>query len=357
MLLAGPGGIAGSSTEGQYARMKETFADLQKNVKLLAFAARIEKEGNARLLTRVYFDPDGSYAKWVANAKALQGNFLAQFPAQDYLLAAFAHISPQTSFKGLVNLLWEDLPRDKAKQLRTEALQLVQRISEIGLTLYTAHAGDEKSPHHERLSGGVLVKVDDGPAFAKEVITLVKKSHQALQAAKRSGSKLKFQEKEIAGKPAWLITVTKKSQPKERDSNKQRSAEENHHVVLLTTLNPKTVLVASLEMASEAESAVKKFAKPPKRSLANNPGLKKTTALLPEERQVAVFLNVRPLLGMAGAFLGYADLHLTDCPPLAFALSTFSPGVEAQFVVPIGALQAVFEAARWEKNRKRPTKE
>jgi hypothetical protein len=36
----------------------------------------------------------------------------------------------------------------------------------------------------------------------------------------------------------------------------------------------------------------------------------------------------------------------TESPPLGFALSTFPGGVEAQFVIPYGALQAVFEGIR-----------
>jgi len=50
--------------------MKETYAAIEKNVKLIRFAARIEKEGHPRLLTRVYFDPEGSFAKWIAQANA-----------------------------------------------------------------------------------------------------------------------------------------------------------------------------------------------------------------------------------------------------------------------------------------------
>src|SRR5205823_62457 len=77
MLLAGPGGGVESSTPGQYARLKEAYADVEKNVRLITFGARIEKEGHPRLLTRVYFDPEGTYAKWLAKAQPVQGKVLA----------------------------------------------------------------------------------------------------------------------------------------------------------------------------------------------------------------------------------------------------------------------------------------
>lgn len=45
MLLAGPGGGVVSTTSGQYGKMKATYAEVEKNVKFIAFGARIDKAG------------------------------------------------------------------------------------------------------------------------------------------------------------------------------------------------------------------------------------------------------------------------------------------------------------------------
>src|SRR5207249_3822188 len=86
LMLMTPAGGAGSSTPEQVAAMKAAYDDVDKNIKLIAFGGRIEKEGHSRLLTRVYFSADGPYAKWIAKAQPLEGDLLASLPAEHYLL-------------------------------------------------------------------------------------------------------------------------------------------------------------------------------------------------------------------------------------------------------------------------------
>src|SRR5206468_1030012 len=124
MMLAGPGGGVGSSTEGQEARMKETFAEVEKNVQLIAFGASIEKEGHNRLL---------------------------------------------------------------------------QRISEVCLAFYAEKDAKQSG------RGALLAQVDDASAFVKDAIALLKKAEEA--SAKKGHTEVKFQQKEIAGKTAHLITI------------------------------------------------------------------------------------------------------------------------------------------------------
>jgi len=59
MMLMGP--------EGQ-----PFIKDFEKNVKLIAFGARIEKEGHARVLTRAFFNDDSPYGKRKLQAEPLQ---------------------------------------------------------------------------------------------------------------------------------------------------------------------------------------------------------------------------------------------------------------------------------------------
>src|SRR5262249_27885966 len=80
MFLNGPGGGAESSTQGQVRQLRENFAEVEKNVQLIAFGASIEKDGHSRLATRVQFQPEGSYAKWIAKAEPLREKLLARFP-------------------------------------------------------------------------------------------------------------------------------------------------------------------------------------------------------------------------------------------------------------------------------------
>jgi hypothetical protein len=324
--------------------LKGTYADIEKNVQLIAFGARIEKAGHSRLLTRVYLDPNGEYAKWLAKAEPVQSKVLARLPSQQYVLAVLARISPQTNFRGFTKLLWDALtPGEKAEQLSLDAARLLQRISEVGVGLYTDKPGAKKAPEAaDSIQAAVVAKVDDAPRFVKEAVALLKNTQQAANAAGKGKTEIEFREQSIAGKPSQVITVRDaKGGPKEGERTKEGAGGEKPFVLLLSEMDARTVLICSLASADQAEAAVKRFSRQPGQALGSDKALKATTVLLPPRRQVAAYLNIQTL-----GLLGVTSPGQAESPPLGFALSTFPGGVEAQFVIPFGALQAVFEGIR-----------
>jgi hypothetical protein len=342
MILGGPGGAVDESTPRQYAELKGTFADIEKNVQLIAFGARIEKEGHSRLLTRVYLDPNGEYAKWLAKAEPVKGKVLARLPSQQYVLAVLARISPQTNFRGFTKLLWDALtPGEKAEQLSLDAARLLQRISEVGVGLYKDKAGKKAAGEVDSVQAAVVAKVDDAPKFVKEAVALLKNTQKAASAAGKGKAELEFRQQSVAGKPSQLITVRDAKGGRKEGERTKETAEEKPLVLLLSELDARTVLVCSLASADQAESAVKRFARQPGQALSSDKALQTTTMLMPPRHQVAAYLNIQTL-----GLLGVSTPSKTESPPLGFALSTFPGGVEAQFVIPYGALQAVFEGIR-----------
>jgi hypothetical protein len=347
MFLGGPGGAVQGSTPGQYAKLKATYAELEKNVKLIAFGGRLGTDGNPRLLTRVYFEPDGSYARWLAKAEPLQGKLLAHFPDQPYLVAGLARLSAQTNFEDACHFLLSKLPPEKADKMTKDAGRLLRRISEVGLCVYSDKAGG-KQPAAPAPRAALLVKVDDAPAFAEGVIDLLK---QGLQATDQKGASVQVPQRQVDGKPTWLIPFGegKKGQKDGKPGQAtQGTSPEGPRVAFLTHLDTQTVL-ACVADTDQVESVVRRFAKPPGRSLGANAPLQKTAALLPGKLQVAVYLDIQTL-----GLLGITNPGAPECPPLGFALGAFPGGVEAQFVIPYGALQAVFEAAKSDTKRKTP---
>jgi hypothetical protein len=366
MLLAGPGGGVGSSTQGQYAKLKATYADAEKNVKFIAFGARIGNAGNPRLLTRVYFDPDGSFAKWIAKAEPLQGKVLERFPGPLHYLVGVARLSPQTSFEGAASLLWAELiPQKAAEKLTRATARLLQRISEVGLLVYEPKARGKPaadSPDNRRPSGRVhlelalLAKVDDAAAFSEGVASLFQQAHQAAKEAGKNTGELKLARVQVAGKRTLVISLSKtkkdKSAAEEAEQDRKSSEGQLRAIlngqlrILLTQLDPHTVLTGGPSDGDQAKSFVKTFAIPPRRSLKADAPLQRTAALLPKRLQVAAYLSVRSL-GVPAALLGAGvPPGVPESPPLGFALRTMPAGVEAQFVIPFEALQAVVNAAK-----------
>jgi hypothetical protein len=328
LILMGVG-VAGG-TEGQAKRMKETFAEVEKNVKLIAFGGRIDEPGHWRLSARVYFDPAGSYAKWIANAPPAEGKLPAALPDQSYVLAALARISPQMNFAGAIRFLTDSLPAEVADKVTKNAVRLVQRISEVGLAGYL-NRGEKNGGE---IGVGVVARADDAPAFVEETVELLKQIHEAT----KDKGEWTFERKKVADRPSWVIRyVEKKADPKDG----KPPAAEARGVLVLTELDARTVLAAALPNADQAEVFVKKVAAGD-RPLTKNSGLQKTAALLPDKVQLAAYLNV--------AGLGLIPVK-GECPPIGFALHTLPAGIEAQFVIPFETIQALFKALNEEKRR------
>ncbi len=348
MFLNGPGGGVESSTPGQFKQLKATFADVEKNVKLIAFGGQIEKAGHMRLATAVHFQPDGSYAKWMAQAEPLQGKLLARFPDQAQVVTALARISAQTTLEGAARLLFGELSPDKADALTRETSKLVQQVSEIGGVLYVGKAGDTTLPKKGTWASAadlvLLARVKDANAFLDDAVDLLKHAHRAAQSAAKTKVEIQYQEKEIAGRPSRLITVQagEKGKGQEDKAGPQTS--------LVSALDAQTVLACVLPEAGQAEGTIAKFSKQAGRSLATNAQLQETRKLLPDVLQAEVFLDLQAfgILGQGAA----KETSVSRVAPLGFAMRTLTAGLEAQFVIPFDALKAVVDASKATKETK-----
>lgn len=345
MFLNGPGGGAESSTQGQFRQLKETFAEVEKNVQLIAFGASIEKDGHSRLATRVQFQPDGSYARWIAKAEPLREKLLARFPDQPQFATALARISAQTTFEGVAKILFSELPAEKRDALTKEMTKLVHQVSEVGVCLYTTNkAGGPALPIKSAVSSCdpvLLAQVRDATAFLDDAVDLLKHSLRAAQRADKTKVEVNYQEKEIAGKPSRLITVR---------NGEQGTGKDRPQVYLLSALDGQTVLGCMLADREKAEWTVKKYSRPEDRSLATNASLLKTRKLLPDKLQVELLLDLQAfgILGQSES----AKKQVSQVAPLGFAMRALPATLEAQFVIPFDALKAVVDASKAKEKEK-----
>jgi uncharacterized protein (TIGR03067 family) len=348
MFLQGPGGGVQTSSPGQYAQLKATFAEVEKNVKLIAFGARIDNDGHARLATAVHFQPEGSYARWVAKAEPLGGKLLARFPDQPQLVTALARISAQTTFEGAGKFLFGELPAEKVDALTKELAKLVRQVSEVGVCVYAGKKGGVTVPIKGAagLSGDpvFLGRVRDAAAFLDDAVDLLRHCHRAERAAARTKVEINYQEKEIGGKPARLITV------KPAEGGDGKAGKDRPQVFLLAALDSQTVLGCTLTDAGQAQSTVAKFSKRADRALTANAAMQKTRGLLPNQLQVEVFFDLQAF-GILGSS-GLSKTPVSRVAPLGFAMRTLPAGLEAQFVIPFDALKAVVDASRAKKEKK-----
>jgi hypothetical protein len=339
LFLGGPGGGTGSTSPEQAAQLKATFAEVQKNVRLITFGGRIEKGHHWRLSTAAHFQPEGSYAKWIAKALPLQRKLLANFPDEPHFALLLARISAQTTFEGAARYVFAELPKDKVDALQAEMAKLVGQVKEIGVCAYVGKAGAAALP--SKLAAGhsancvMFAKVRDANAFLDEAVDMLKHAHRAMHSAAKTKVEITYQEKDIAGKPSRLMTVMPDKNSASRHNKHQP------HVFLLTALDPQTVLGSTLADADRAEAMIQKLSKHAARSLESNAPLQRTQKLLPEKLQVEAFFDLQ-----AFNILGIGAKHASAVAPLGFSIRALPAAVEAQFVIPFDVIKAVFDARK-----------
>src|SRR5262249_51244535 len=118
--MAGGGGEAEQDTKGQTRQLKTVFADIEKNMRFVAFGGKIDDTLSWSLSTAIYFQPDGEYAKWIAKAEPADLGLLRMFPDERKYLTAVARISSQLTFKGATQWLPKEISADKRDALAKE---------------------------------------------------------------------------------------------------------------------------------------------------------------------------------------------------------------------------------------------
>ena len=345
LFLGGPGGGTGSTSPEQAAQLKATFAEVEKNVRLITFGGRIEKDRHWRLSTAVHFQPEGPYAKWIAQAQPLDSKLLANFPDEPHFALLLARISAQTTFEGAARYVFGELPKDKVDALQAEMAKLVGQVTEIGVCAYVGKAGAVALP--SKLAAGqsadcvMLAKVRDANAFLDEAVDMLMHAHRAMHSAAKTKVEITYKEKDIAGKPSRLITVM----PDKNSAGK--NDKDQPQVFLLTALDPQTVLGSTLADADRAEAMIQKFSKPATRSLESNAQLQQTQKLLPKKLQVEAFFDLQ-----AFNILGKGAKQAPAVAPLGFSMRALPAAVEAQFVIPFDAIKAVFDASKETQSKK-----
>lgn len=302
--------------------------DFDKNVNFIACGGRIEKEGNVRLQTRIFFTQQSPYAKRAGKAEAVQTTLLASLPQERYLVAGTVRISPEANFENLLAAHpHPKIPEAKAKELTEAGARLLRRVTEAAWCVH-AEAKEEKSGP----AVVVFLKVDDSAAFVEGAADLAKKHCDAVTATGDADREAKFDRTRIADKQSVLITITEKKAVKSDKNGGPHGPE----ATIMTVIDPQTVLIGTLKKADQAESFVKAHATKPARSLEADGELKKALGLLPTPTQLVTFINLKNILH---------DAKVRDCPPLGVSVSMLPAVIEVQVVAPIETLQALVEAA------------
>jgi hypothetical protein len=336
LFMAGGGGAASSDTKGQADQLKGAFADLEKNVNLVAFGGKIEDNLAWRLSTALHFKADGEYAKWIAKAEPADDAVLKMFPDAPKFAVAVARISAQFSLDGAAKFMPKDIPADKRESLAKEMSKLLQQISDVGVCVYSDLKEVAREPFawvdtFFPFSGPatpiVIARVRDAGVFLDDAVDLLKRAQRTVKLAGDVKTEVNYQEKDIAGKPSRLFNVTTRDKGKESTSS-----------FLLTAIDNKTVLACFLDRA-RPEEIIAKYAKAGEQSLATNAALKTARALLPKTLQAEVFVDLHTF----GFLQGRQKVANSPAPPLAFSLRVIPAAVEAQFAIPFEAMKAVFD--------------
>jgi len=269
------------------------------------------------------------------------------FPDERKYVAAVARISSQMSLEGASQWLPSEIPADKRDVLGKLMNKLVRQITDVGLCVYVGSLkeidkkfGDAGLPigvlgesGDDFLNPVVIAKVHDARVFLDGAVDLLKDAERANLIA-GDKTKITYHEDEMAGKPTRTIMF--------EGTDKQRKSSSSGFV--LTAIDNQTIF-GCLAVPGSVEDMIKKHSKPSEHSLATNAAIKSARALLPEQLQMAVFVDLQKFGFLRNEKKGADDDKRTGLPPLTFSMRVIPAAVEAQFVIPFDAIKAVFDGS------------
>jgi hypothetical protein len=352
--IAGANGEAAAAGLNLYA---ELFTAAEAEVELIRLGVRIDAARNVQLIKLVQFAPGGEWAKWASMAEAPDGDLLAGFP-NDPFVVALGGVFPSGAMDGLMKLsvkLMQDQPgfrlapeqAQKYVELSTamtrsvRSMRMLLGVPEPGTGLYGK-------------TSAVMV-VDDSRRFLDQYEKSLASMSQLAQETKSpiipaaTVQRVSLGETEVLEVTMKTADMTELSPPGGPDLQaimqtivgpsgqlKVYVAPADEHAVLMTYTSLEQFR-AALDDYRSRESG-----------LTDDSNVAEVAAALPVRSQFVAYVSLGGIADVARQFVpsisggkASAILDLADCPPIGIGAMATPSDVEGRLVLTAKTLRAI----------------
>jgi hypothetical protein len=325
----------------------------------VALGVRLDGDGNLRLSKRVRFNPSGSVAPLLKDARPHQGDLLAGLPAGEYLFA-LGGITPVEAYEPLMEFSREllksqhklyGIPPEKVDELLELSMDSVTQLKEMSFVL---GIGEEDQPLYSNMVG--VMRVKNADTYLDEYRKSIEKMAQLAGDDQESVlGGMKVDTVRIDGSEG-LKLVMKMPIPGLEENEEFKALMEKMYgpgatmTAYLAAADKRTVALAYT--SAESLQRVLQTVKSGQAGLSADEGITETAKLLPRGAQwvgywsaSGTFAFANRMFAMMKDITGQSlDLpEFPKSPPVGFAAVASPEGLEAEMVVPAKLVDAIGE--------------
>jgi hypothetical protein len=332
------------------------FRDAEKGINLLAVAARVDKQGNLHVTKRVRFRKSSEVAPSLAKLRPIEKGPLTGTPAGPFVLAGGGPWSDLLS-RGILTLQsgflkqtfrkTYDIDEKQTEELVKKSLEMPKGIHSVSLIMGPGQPGEPT------LSDTVILfRVDDAAKYLDEYEKYLATMNEPGKDAKSAKKLFSAKRTKIGGRPAleneMVVLVPPKAAgiPGFDERIGKLLGSEAKVKILLAAIDDHTVALSGRAPAiMRAIASLKK----PADSLASDPEIAKTAALLPAGAQwvgyvspigaVAFAKSIVAAMNEEGFKPGIPDFPASQ--PIGVAVQATAGQLQIETVVPSSVLDAI----------------
>jgi hypothetical protein len=333
------------------------FAAAEAEVEQFSLALRVDSAQTVYLTKRVQFNPGGIWAKWAAKTEPLDGDLLAGFPAEPFIVAA-AGAFPSGAMDGLMKLSVKLMQDQPGFQLTPQQVQkyvelstgMMRQVRSMRIVLGLPKPGTGLYGN-----ASVIMAVDDAARFLKDYEKALSGMSQLAQEAKNpviptaTSKRIALGETEALEVTMDLSAMTAfwpSGGPDPKMIMQHMFGADGQLKVYLAPADEHAVLMTYTSI--ERLKATLDFYGAKQPGLSDDPGVAKVAGALPAGSQFVAYISLSGVADVvrqvATAFPGgkaSAIPDLPDCPPIGIAAKVAPLGIEGGLVVTADTLRAI----------------
>jgi hypothetical protein len=352
--VAGENGQAAAAGLELYVNL---FTAAEAEVEQLGIGLRIDSLQTVDLMKLVQFKSGGDWAQWAANAKSVDGDLLAGFPDDPFVIAIAGVFSPEAmdswmkfSVKLMQNQPGFQLSPEQAEKYVRLSTEMVRSVRGMRMVMGLPEPGNGL---YDNTS--IAMTVDDAPRFIEDYEESLSAMSQLAQEIKSpliptaTSQRVLLDETqaiEITMKLPDMAALTPAGGPDMQTIMQHMFGAKDQLHVFMAAADEHTMLGSYTSL--ERLKAALDFYQAKRSGLSENAGVAKVAAAMPLDSQFVAYIS---LSGVAEVVRQFATVlpginasaipDVADCPPIGVAAKVAPSGFEGHLVIAAETLQTV----------------
>ncbi len=350
--------------KSRFRVMNKIFGKLEKNVDEVAVGVRIEKDKTARSVAKTHFRKNSPWAKASKNIRKRKGSLFAGVPDRTFAMAFAMDLPPaiEPEFfefaKPLSRMLIRSVEQPRYPEQANDKWAAFPegwkelRKLKVSRMVFLAH----DMPGKAKFGVCGLVKVANAKKVMTKTSSWLKRFANMAKGIDKNDTeselvKVENQMTKIDGRPAAELVMTY-----QRKRGKDKVSRWKAHF-LIASIDKNTIVFGGAKERAKAVDLIQRYTKP-KKELCDNKRVQQTSRMLPKNRHVVGYLDVRGVMRLGHTKNEKSIKNpIPKTAPIGYSGTIYPWGIEEHIVIPGNIVRFYSRVIPVEKpNIRRPKK-